>query len=87
MKIQIKSKNTSNQREYKGRMYGEQEAAILGGGDYPLPFKVNVELGKEYDPGDYTLDVQSFATDQHRNLQLKRVRLVKLAPVVVAKAG
>lgn len=87
MRVQIKSKSLGNIREYRGRNYGEQQAAIIGSGDYPLPFKVNVEVGKEHEPGDYTLDEQSFATDQHGNLQLKRVRLAKIAPAAVAKAS
>ena len=80
MKIEVKSKNIANVRDYKGKNYGEQSAAILGGGDYPLPFKVNVEQGKEYEPGIYELDVSGFGTDKHGNLLLNKVRLSRVAP-------
>lgn len=79
MRIEIKSKNLTNVGDYKGKMYGEQQAAIYGSGDYPLPFKINVEQGKEHAPGFYDLDVSGFGTDQHGNLKLNKVRLVAVA--------
>jgi len=84
MQIEVKSKNLANVRDYKGRNYGEQQAAILSNGDYPLPFKLNVEQGKEYEPGLYELDVAGFGTDKHGNLLLNKVRLSKIAPAAVA---
>ena len=76
MFIEIKSKASKNHREYKGKQYGEQQAAlVMPGADYPLPFKLNVEQGREHDVGRYAFDASSFATDQHQNLKLNRVRL------------
>jgi hypothetical protein len=76
MFVEFKSKNSSNHREYKGKLYGEQQAALhVVGADYPLPFKVNVERGNEYEPGRYNLASDSFGTDQHNNLRLNRVRI------------
>jgi hypothetical protein len=83
MKVQIKSATSTNHREYKGRYYGEQQAALVGGqADFPLAFRLNVERGAEYPPGDYELDPASFHTDEHGNLRMKRVRLLptKAAP-------
>ena len=79
MRIEIKSKNLGNVRDYKGNPWGEQSAAIHGGGDYPTPFKLNVQQGKEYAPGFYELDPSGFGTDKHGNLLLNKVRLVPAA--------
>jgi len=77
MFIEIKRQESTNPREYKGVIYAEQEAALFAAGsDYPLPFKVNVEKGKEHAPGRYTLSRDSFSTDQHGNLKFGRPRLV-----------
>lgn len=78
IRVEVRSKNLDRVRLYQGKNYGEQSAAIFNGGDYPLPFKVNVEQGREYDPGEYTIDPRSFVTDAMGNLQLKRVRLLPL---------
>ncbi|MFC4729259.1 single-stranded DNA-binding protein [Coralloluteibacterium thermophilus] len=80
MFIEIKSNTLSGIREYKGRQYGDQQAALfMPGADYPLPFKVNVPADAAHAPGRYTLDGSGFGTDQHGNLRLNRVRLVPLA--------
>lgn len=91
MYVQFKSKSSSNHREYKNKFYGEQQAALHGpGADYPLPFKVNVERGHEYEPGEYNLAMDSFGTDQHGNLRLNRVRIgsrIEQARPAAVKAG
>lgn len=74
--VEIKSKDLRNQNEYKGKMYGEQQCALLGYGDYPLPFKINRESHQALEPGLYTIDPQSFATDERGNLRLVRLKLV-----------
>ena len=76
MKVTIKSATGSNPREYKGKMFVEQQAALDIGADYPLVFKLNREQGKEYGPGSYVLSGESFATDEHGNLKIKRPQLV-----------
>lgn len=76
IRIEVRSKQLDRVRPYQGKNYGEQSAAIHNGHDFPLAFKVNVEEGKEYDPGEYTIDPRSFVTDQMGNLSLKRVRLL-----------
>lgn len=75
--VEIKSKELRNQNEYKGKMYGEQQCALLGYGDYPLPFKVSRQTHEALEPGIYTLDPTSFATDERGNLRLVRVKLLK----------
>lgn len=80
MQVEIKRPDSNNHRPYKDKQYGEQEAALFApGSDYPLPFKLNVEVGKEFKPGRYGIARDSFSTDQHGNLRLGRVRLVELA--------
>ena len=77
MFVEIKRAESNNPREYKGTMYAEQEAALFAAGsDYPLPFKLNVQQGKEFAPGRYTFARDSFSTDQHGNLKMGRDRLV-----------
>lgn len=85
--IEIKSAKGSNPREYKGRVYVEQEAALFApGSDYPLPFRLNREQGQELAPGRYTLARDSFSVDQHGNLRFGRPRLVALAATPTAAA-
>lgn len=78
IRIEIRSKRTDRSREYKGKTYAEQQAAIYNGGDYPTPFKVNVEVGHEYEPGEYTIDPRSFTVDEFGNLKVKGLRLLPL---------
>lgn len=85
VRIEIRSKNTDRARDYKGKTYAEQQAAIYNGGDYPTPFKVNVERGHEYEPGDYTIDPRSYTADEFGNLKLKGLRLLPLGGAVKAK--
>ena len=76
MRVEIKSKTSTNHRTgNNGKTYGEQSAALHTGGDFPLPFKLNCEVGKERDPGWYLLDGSSFGTDKFGNLVLTRVTL------------
>lgn len=77
MHVEIKSTTINNPRDYKGEMYGEQQAAlVMAGQDYPLPFKVNRKQSEPLKPGLYDLDAGGFGTDQHGNLKLNKVRLV-----------
>lgn len=75
-RIEIKGGTAINQRGYKDKMYGEQQAALHMGQDFPLVFRVNVEVGNEYKPGWYDLDPSSFVTDQYGNLGIKRPKLI-----------
>lgn len=86
IRVEVRSKNTDRAREYKGKTYAEQQAAIYTGGDYPMPFKVNVEVGHEYEPGEYTIDPRCFTTDQYGNLVVKAVRLLPIGGASVGKA-
>lgn len=78
IRVVVASKTLDREREYKGKWYGEQSAAIYNGGDFPTPFRVNVERGHEYEPGEYTLDPRSFITDDFKNLKVKNLRLLPL---------
>lgn len=74
MRIEVKSTNTKPAREYKGKFYADQQAALHNGGDYPLPFNLNVERGHEVPAGEYTLSPSVFGTDQFGNLIMRRVK-------------
>lgn len=79
IRVEIRSKTLDRVRVFQGRNYGEQSAAINNGGDYPLPFKVNVQEGEEYAPGIYTIDPRSFRADEFGNLKIKGLRLLPVA--------
>lgn len=79
VRVEIRSTTLDRVRAFQGRNYGEQNAAIHNGGDYPLPFKVNVEQGHEYPPGIYTIDPRSFRADEYGNLKIKALRLLPVA--------
>jgi hypothetical protein len=61
-----------------GKTYGRQNAAIFNGGDFPVPFNVNVEAGHEYEPGEYTIAPSSYRVDEMGNLKLKSTKLLPL---------
>lgn len=76
MRIEIKNAESANHRAgNNGKVYGEQTAALHTGGDFPLPFKLNVEVGQEKRAGFYKLGSGSFGTDKFGNLVLGRVSL------------
>lgn len=81
----VASKNTDRERPYNNKTYAEQGAAIHNGGDFPVPFKVNVEKGHEYEPGEYVIDPRSYTRDDMGNLKLKGVRLLPLGGASVSK--
>lgn len=85
IQIEIKSAEVRNQREYRGAQWGEQEAALHCGGDYPLRFKINRKASEPFKPGRYVLGGDSFVTDKHGNLKLGRVRLEALPTAAAAK--
>ncbi len=80
MNVIVKSATGTNRREYKGKWYVEQQAALDVGADFPVVFRVNRPEGEEHPPGTYQLDPSCFVTDQHGNLGLKRVRLIAAQP-------
>jgi hypothetical protein len=85
MRIEIKSGNSINHRQgNNGKTYGEQQAALHDGGDFPIPFKVNVEVGQEKKPGFYRFGRGSFGTDKFGNLVLGRLSLEGDAPAAKA---
>lgn len=85
MYVEIKSDNLTGIRQgNNGKSYGEQQAALHTGGDFPLPFKLNREQGHALKPGRYTLSPSSFGTDKFGNLVLGRVQL-EPAPLVGTK--
>ena len=76
MRVEIKSKTSTNHRTgNNGKTYGEQQAALHDGSDFPLPFKLSCEVGQERAPGMYTVAPGSFGTDKFGNLVLQRLRL------------
>jgi len=78
IRVEVKSTQLDRVRVYQGRNYGEQGAAVYNGGDFPLPIKVNVEVGHEYAPGVYAIDPRSFRADEFGNLKIKALRLLPL---------
>lgn len=81
VRIVVLSKNISREREFKGKVYGEQKAGMYNGGDFAKPIKVPVVKGEEYEPGTYVFDPASFTTDEHDNPKLKSVRLLRIGGV------
>lgn len=78
VRIVVASKELARAEEWKGKTYGEQTAAIYNGTDFPLPIKVRVERGHEYEPGEYTIDPRSFTRDDMGNLKIKGLKLLPL---------
>lgn len=76
----VQSTNLTNVKKFdgNGKFYGTQSAAIFNGGDFPMPFGVNVEQGNEYAPGEYTIDPRSFQRDGMGNLKLQKLKLLPL---------
>lgn len=92
VRVVVASTDLRDIKEFQGKYYGWQSAAIYNGGDFPAPFQVNTERGHEYAPGEYTIDPRSFRPDDRNNLQLKKVKLIpmaggNLAPKPAQKAG
>lgn len=77
-RIVVVSKNLHDEKEFQGKRYGWQDAAIYNGGDFPAPFHVNVQVGHEYEPGEYVVDPRSFRPDDNKNLRLKSVKLLPI---------
>ena len=77
--VEVRSTTLDRVENWKGKNYGEQGAAIYNGGDYPMPIKVRVQQGNEYQPGQYTIDPRSFTRDDMGNLKIKGLRLLPLA--------
>jgi hypothetical protein len=78
VRVEVRSKNLTDTKEFQGKHYGWQSAAVFNGGDYPAPFRVNVRVGEEYEPGEYTIAPSSFRVDEMGNLKLKSTKLLPL---------
>jgi hypothetical protein len=78
IRVVVQSKNLTEVKDFKGKNYGWQGAAMYNGGDFPAPFRVNVQQGHEYEPGEYTFAPQSFVATEQGHAQLKRVKLLPL---------
>jgi hypothetical protein len=78
IRVVVQSKNLVEVKPFKEKTYGWQSAAMFNGGDFPVPFRVNVEVGHEYEPGEYTFDPRSFIATEQGHAQLKRVKLLPL---------
>lgn len=87
VRVEIRSKSLTDVKEFSGnkKTYGWQSAAIFNGGDYPAPFRVNVEVGHEYEPGEYTIAPSSYRVDEMGNLKLKSTKLLPLGGSTLAK--
>lgn len=87
IRVEVRTTNLVDVKQFDGnkKTYGWQNAAIYNGGDYPAPFRVNVEEGHEYPPGDYTLDPRSYRVDEMGNLKLKSVKLLPLGGTSATK--
>lgn len=78
IRVEVRSTNLIDVKDFQGKTYGWQSAAIYNGGDYPAPFRVNVQKGHEYAPGEYTIDPRSYRVDEMGNLKLKSTKLLPL---------
>jgi hypothetical protein len=76
MHVEVKNATVSNPREYKGEMWGEQQAALCADDlDYPIPFKINRRASEPLQPGKYPLLGSGFGADDRGNLRLNKVRI------------
>jgi len=81
MEVEIKSEVLSFLRNgTNGKTYGKQDAALHDGGDFPLPFQISVEQGKQYKPGRYKFGRGSFGTNKFKELSLGFLRLEPITP-------
>lgn len=80
VRVVVASVELSNVKQFdqNKKWYGTQQAAIYNGGDFPMPFGINVEQGHEYAPGEYTLAPSSFQRDERGNLRIKSPKLLPL---------
>jgi len=76
--VTVATKNISRVRDYKGKNYGEQSAAMHNGGDFPTPIKVPVLQGHEYEPGEYVIAPASYVADEFGNPKIKRLQLLPI---------
>lgn len=81
VRVVIQSTTLQDVKEFEGnkKTYGWQSAGIFNGGDFPLPFRVNVEKGHEYPPGEYVISPRSFIADNMGNLKLKSIKLLPIS--------
>lgn len=90
-RIEVKStalQNISGVSSRTGKAYSmnKQNAWVHLGEDFPEKIELNVEEGKPYAVGMYTLADSSFFVDKNRNLSVRPV-LVAIAPADLKKAG
>lgn len=79
VRVVIASPATVRPNNFKGVDYAWQNAAIFNGGDFPQPFYVHVEVGKEYPKGEYTIAPTSYQLDERGNLRLKSIKLLPIS--------
>lgn len=75
-KVVVRSTQLEREKEFQGKVYGWQNAAIFNGGDFPAPFAVNAPKDAPYPPGEYVIDPRSYRIDENGNLRLKSIKLL-----------
>ncbi len=65
-----------------------QQAYLHTGGQYPLPFKIQLQdRNKPYAIGEYTLSTESFRVGKYGDLETSRhLKLIPLAPASISKS-
>lgn len=76
--IEIRSANITQRTLKDGRVFATQQAGLVNGSDFPLPFRVGVNIGEPYPVGKYTLDPACFVLSEYGDLTLGRVKLLPL---------
>ena len=84
MKILVKSKSVreesfTNKNGYQSTMY-KQQAALDCGGDYPIPFEINVKQGQPYEPGEYVFGYETFKPSRFGSIEINQYSIT-LVPV------
>ena len=78
MKIIVKSEQVINETTAKGNPITKQQAALVNGDMFPLPFFLTPEGGRPYPIGEYDLDPACFVTTPWQTLDIDpyRIRLI-----------
>ena len=81
IKIKVSKAETYEETTQKGNVLHKQQCELPRQGRSSVFFCVNVEKGKPYPVGDYTLDVGAFRASRFEGLEIDpyNVRLVSVA--------
>lgn len=88
MQIEVKSTNTKTEKTKNDTIRHKQQVALLGQGDYPLPFWIDIPEGRPYQPGLYTFSPDTFRNNRFGGIEMDPygIKLVPLGEKAVKAA-